>query len=211
MQFFIRISLIRIMRLGYFSENKKMKLRIMKCSLNTSLVVGLLTIYWGGGGGGGVEPPPHTHLHNLHHSCKIKCVCIYIFAILFNYFCIIEIVKNGFLSVRQNQKWKNDYTWLRFTEAKKMIGQLCCWHAELSELCSNAKFVEGSTKYQLSAIKDLTKYATPHPLQTPTDSAIARGLHQMCDNDHGTITKFHEVAFYITSQGLRASWKNSTA
>ena len=36
----------------------------------------------------------------------------------------------------------------------------------------------------------------------PTDSAIAKELQKMGENDRDTVTKLHEIAFYIASQGL---------
>ena len=35
-----------------------------------------------------------------------------------------------------------------------------------------------------------------------TDSAIAKGLQKMDENDRDTVTKLHEIVFYIASQDL---------
>ena len=36
----------------------------------------------------------------------------------------------------------------------------------------------------------------------PTDSAIAKGLQKSGENDRATVTKLHEITFYMASQGL---------
>ena len=60
-------------------------------------------------------------------------------------------------SDKTRSTWLKNNNWLRFTEERKLICEVCCWHAETSGLLSNPKFVSGSTNYQLLT---LTGYLT---------------------------------------------------
>ena len=118
-----------------------------------------------------------------------------------------------------------DFNWLEFTEDNKMKCKVCCWSADSGRVVSISKFVLGSSNYQLSTIKDHDKCGThldaikakehadavkagmtlpPRKVvqHAPTDSAIAKGLQKMSENDCDTVTKLHEIGFYIASQGL---------
>ena len=106
-----------------------------------------------------------------------------------------------------------------------MVCKTCSWRAEKFGVETNGKFVLGSTNYQLSSVKD---HATTGPhaaatsseeesdakeagmsvpprklvLKTPTDSAIFRSLQKMNDKDRETVTKLHDIAFYVALHNL---------
>ena len=107
-----------------------------------------------------------------------------------------------------------------------MVCKTCSWRAEKFGVETNGKFVLGSTNYQLSSVKD---HATTGPhaaatsskeesdakeagmsvpprklvLKTPTDSAIFRSLQKMNDKDRETVTKLHDIAFYVALHNLQ--------
>ena len=105
-----------------------------------------------------------------------------------------------------------------------MVCKICCWRAEKSGH-GGGKFVEGSTNYQLSVVKehhtsgphdaavkakedaDARKAGVSLPrrkvvVQIPSDSAISKGLQKMNDKDRDTVTTLREIAFYIALHGL---------
>lgn len=106
-----------------------------------------------------------------------------------------------------------------------MVCKVCTWRAETAGVGTGGKFVDGSTNYQRSAVKDHST-SGPHNaavkakehadavksgvslpprkvvLQTPSDSAIAKSLQQMNDKERETVTKLNEIAYYIALHGL---------
>ena len=62
----------------------------------------------------------------------------------------------SFPSEKSLQKWKEEFGWLRITETKKMICEICCSQKDKirSMLNISFSFLNGSTNYRLSAIKD---------------------------------------------------------
>ena len=126
---------------------------------------------------------------------------------------------------KTRKKWMLEHKWLNFTADEKMVCKTCCWRAEKFGIDTNGKFVVGSTNYQLSAVKD---HGTTGPhsaatkskeeadakeaglsvpprtlvLRTPSESAISMSLQKMNDKDRETVTKLHDIAFYVAVHGL---------
>ena len=92
-------------------------------------------------------------------------------------------------------------------------------------MCSTSKFVQGSSNYQKSSLKDRTLSA-PHDLgskskenfeaqkaglsipprkvvqQIPSVSAIAKSVQQMNEKDQVIVRKLQDIAYYIILHGL---------
>ena len=132
------------------------------------------------------------------------------------------------LSTEKNRKkWMNEFSWLEFNDTNLMICKLCYWRAEQNRtvMCSTNKFVKGSSNYQkcflkdhnLSATQDLTRKSKENvdaqkagssfpPRKVvqliPPASAIATSVQQMNEKDQATVTKLHNIAYYIALHGL---------
>ena len=62
----------------------------------------------------------------------------------------------SFPSEKRLQKWKEEFGWLRITETKKMICEICCSQEDKIRSMPNISFsfLNGRTNHRLSAIKD---------------------------------------------------------
>ena len=102
----------------------------------------------------------------------------------------------------------NELSWLELNDANLMICKLCYWCAEqnVTVICSTSKFVQGSSNYQKSSLKDHNLSAS-HDLvrkskenfdaqkaglsipprkvvqQIPPASAIAKSVQRMNEKD----------------------------
>ena len=121
----------------------------------------------------------------------------------------------------------NEFSWLEFNDSNSMIYKLCYWCAEqnVTVICSTSKFVQGSSNYQKSSLKDHNLSAS-HDLarkskenfdaqkagssipprkvvqQIPPVSAIAKSLQRMNEKDWKTMKKLQDIAYYIALHGL---------
>ena len=121
----------------------------------------------------------------------------------------------------------NEFSWLEFNNADLMICKLCYWRAEQNGtvMCSTSKFVQGISNYQkdslkyhnLSASHDLVRKSkenfdaqkvgssiSPRKVvqQIQPASAIAKSVQQMNEKNQKTVTKLHNIAYYIALYGL---------
>ena len=128
---------------------------------------------------------------------------------------------------KTRKKWMNEFSWLEFNDANLMICNLCYCHAEQNGtvMCSTSKFVQGSSNYQKSSLKDHNLSAPPDLArkskekfdaqkagssipptkvvqQIPPASAIAKSVQQINEKDRATVTKLHNIAYYIALHGL---------
>ena len=126
------------------------------------------------------------------------------------------------------KKWKEDFGWLRITENQKMISTICCSQEDIIHSMPNVStsFLNGSTNFQLSSIKDHDFSAChqrailekQHPeavaagISLPPrrleqhilpNSDIATGLQWMDEKDRDTVEKLHEISFNIALQDLQ--------
>ena len=125
------------------------------------------------------------------------------------------------------KKWKEELGWLRIMENQKMICTICCSQEDIIRSMPNVSmsFLNGSTKFQLSSIKDhdflachqrailekqhseavatgISSPARRVEQHMPPNSDIATGLQRMDKKDRDTVEKLNEISFNIALQGL---------
>ena len=128
---------------------------------------------------------------------------------------------------KTRKKWMNEFSWLEFNDANLMICKLCYWRAEQNGtvMCSTSKFVQGNNNCQKSSLKDrhlsapddLTRKSKenfgaqkagssipPRKVvqQIPPASTIAKSVQQMNEKDRATVTKLHDIGYYIALHEL---------
>ena len=121
----------------------------------------------------------------------------------------------------------NKLLWLEFNDANYMICKLCYWCAEQNGMvmCSASKFVQGSSNYQKSSSKEYNFSAPPDLVckskenfhaqktassippskvtqQIPPASVMAKSVQQINEKYRATLTKLHDIAYYIMPHGL---------
>jgi len=120
------------------------------------------------------------------------------------------------------RKWKQEFPWLVFTKAQKLVCEVCTAQKQIIQSIRNFSdtFIVGSTNYRLSSLRDHSKSeshqravreekhttaireGTSVPQRkvvhnVPADSAISIGLQQMGEKEKQTVEKLHKTAFYL--------------
>ena len=129
-------------------------------------------------------------------------------------------------SEKSINKWKGQFSWLLFTDEKKMVCSVCSSQEDKLRSMPNVSmtFINGSTNFRLSSLKDhdsseCHQRATrekehevavaagislaPRKViqQTPSNSAIKQCFQHMGELEKESVQKLHDIAYYIASKG----------
>ena len=124
------------------------------------------------------------------------------------------------------KKWKQEFSWLPFTKAQKLVCAVCTSQKEIIQFTKNFNdtFIIGSTNYRLSSLQDHRKSESHQQAaqeeehdkvlkdginvppskvvhNVPADSAVSMGLQNMGEKEKQKAEKLHEIAFYLALKG----------